>query len=199
MSGWRTMRRCTAWLTLFCLVVSLHASAQEPAQATSRVRSGRWGLIDAIGYGGVGVLVGYASALGSAFSDGSDSDLSPVVLVAPIAGLAFGGAIGHNASSRINRGETPGPVTRLAVQTGAILAGATLGALASIPLIQGGDRTGTLLGSDETTATILMTAGVALGALYVYRHRSDFRTTRISIAPVRTLDSAYGLRIALQY
>jgi hypothetical protein len=104
----------------------------------------------------------------------------------------------RSASSRINNGVTPGAGSRFAVKTGAILAGATLGASVSMTMING-EGAGTPLGSDGNTAAILMTTGVALGALYVHRHADDFKATRVSIAPTRTIDSAYALRIALQY
>ena len=198
MTGWHTVRRCSAWLILCCLIFSARAAGQDSTRAPSHARSGRWGLVNALGYGGVGLLVGYSAAVGAAFSDASDTDLGVLLIAAPLAGAALGASIGHSASSRINRGERPGAGSRFAVKTGAILAGATLGALASVPLIND-EGAGTPLGSDENTAAILMTTGVALGALYIHRHADDFSATRVSIAPMRTIDSAYGLRIALRY
>lgn len=197
MSGWRTVRRCNAWLILACLIFSGRSSAQEsPEQPTHR--SGKWGLVDAIGYGGVGAFVGYASAVGASFSNSSDSEAGIMIIAGPIAGLALGATIGHSASSRINRGESLSGASRFAVGTGAILAGATLGALASMPLING-DGAGTPLGSDETAFAVMTTTGVVLSALYIRRHADDFREPRVSIAPVRTIDRAHGLRVALRY
>lgn len=202
MTGSRAMRQWFTSLVLACLLIGSRVSAQDMARPQAKPRSGigRWGIVDAVGYGGVGMVAGYAVALAST----SDDEWAPSgksLLAVPVfaaAGMFAGSAIGRSASRRLRSGEPLSGGNRFAVNAGAVLGGATLGATTSFLLINP-EREGTPLGSDEATVAKLMSAGAALGWFYVVLHRSDFDEARLSIAPIRTRDSAYGLGVSLRY
>ena len=187
------MRRWLTCLVLCCLLAGESAFAQLPAEPRREGGTGRWGLVDAVGYGGVGFLAGVVAAW--------DSDIDqavPTIGLTTLTGLVIGAAIGHHASNRIRSGAPPSGASRSMVSAGAILAGATLGACAAVPLING-EGEGTPLGSDETALAILMGGGTLLGVWYLRRHNSDFNGTRLGVTPIRTRDSAYGLRVSVRY
>ena len=193
MTDARMLRRWLPCLVLCCLLAGESAFAQLPAEPQREVGTGRWGLVDAVGYGGLGFLTGLAASW--------DSDLGEGVAtigLTTLTGFVTGAAIGHRASNRIRSGAPPTGGTRFVVSAGAILAGATLGACAAVPLFNG-EGEGTPLGSDETALAILMGGGTLLGAWYLHRHTSDFNGTRLGITPIRTRDSAYGLRVSVRY
>lgn len=188
-----TMRRWIAGLALAGLLAGERAFAQEPTRAQAREGGGRWTLIDAVGYGGVGFLAGLAAAW--------DQEIGPAVgtiALGSVAGVVAGAAIGHNASSRIRDGEPLGGASRFAVSVGTIFAGASLGACAAVPLIND-EGSGTPLGSDESTLAILMGTGTLLSAWYLRRHTAEFNGARLRVTPIRTIDSAYGLRVAVRF
>ena len=188
-----TKRQWIAWLAFSFLLVGERALAQLPAQPQYEGGSGRWTLVNAVGYGGVGFLAGLAAAWDSDMDEGVAT-----IGLTTLAGVVTGAAIGHGASSRIRRGEPVGGTSRFAVSAGTILAGATLGACAAVPLING-EGAGTPLGSDETALGILMGGGTLLGAWYLSRHAGELSGARLGITPIRTRDSAYGLRVSVRY
>jgi len=193
MSAASATHRWITGLALSCLLVGERGFAQSPVRLESEGGSGRWGLVNALGYGGVGFLAGVAAAW--------DSDLEGAVAtigLSSLAGVVVGTAIGRHASNRIRNGEPLSGTSRFAVSAGTILAGATLGACAAVPLING-EGEGTPLGSDESALAILMGGGTALGVWYLTRHRGDFAGARLGITPIRTKDSAYGLRVSVRY
>jgi hypothetical protein len=193
MSTASTSRRWITCLALSCLLVGDRVFAQSPARLESEGPRGRWGLVDALGYGGVGFLAGLAAAWDSEIGEGVTR-----VALSSLAGVVAGAAIGGHASNRIRRGEEVGGMSQFLVSTGTILGGATLGACAAVPLISGAGE-GTPLGSDGTAMAILMGGGAVLGVWYLNRHRGDFSGARLGIAPIRTVDSAYGLRVSVRY
>ena len=193
MSGSSTTRRWITGLVLIGLLVGERVFAQPPVRLQPEGGGGRWALVDALGYGGVGFVAGLAAAWDSEIGEG----LATVAL-SSLAGTAVGAVIGGRASSRIRRGEPLGGASRFAVSAGSILAGATLGACAAVPLING-EGEGTPLGSDESALAILMGGGTALGFWYLARHNGDFDSARVGITPIRTIDSAYGLRVSVRY
>jgi hypothetical protein len=197
----RTARRWMTWLALSLLLVGARASAQEVSQPQPRSGIARWGLIDAVGYGGLGVVAGYAFAIASMGDEDwvpSDGAVMAIPALAAV-GMITGAVIGHNASSRLRSGQPLGAGSRFAVTLGAVLGGATLGAASSFALVNSPEREGTALGSDEATVALLMGAGAALSTWYVVHHSSDFDEVRMSVVPMRTRDSAYGVRVAFRY
>ena len=188
-----TMRRWTTGLVLSALLADERAFAQQPMRSQSDGERGRWALVNAVGYGGVGFLAGVAAAW--------DQEIGAAVgtiALGSVAGVATGTAIGRRAASRIRSGEPLSGTSRFAVSAGTILAGASLGACAAVPLING-DGAGTPLGSDESTLAILMGTGTLLSAWYLRRHAHEFNGERVGITPIRTIDSAYGLRVAVRF
>ena len=193
MSGSSWTRRWITCLGLSCLLVGERALAQVPTRPHLEGGTGRWALVDAMGYGGVGFMAGLAAAWDADIGEGFAT-----VGLGTLAGVVTGAAIGGHASSRIRNGEQPGGVSRFLASAGAVLGGATLGACAAVPLING-EGAGTSLGSDESTLAVLMGGGTLLGVWYLYRHNSDFDGPRLGISPIRTRDSAYGLRVAMRF
>ena len=135
-----TKRLWFACLSFSCLLIGERAFAQTPAQPELEEATGRWTLVNALGYGGVGFLTGVAAAW--------DSE--------------------------------------------------TLGASAAVPLING-EGEGTPLGSDESSLAMLMGGGTLLGVWYLRRHSGELDGARLGITPIRTRDSAYGLRVSVRY
>lgn len=192
MSGSNTTRFWITCLVLSCLLVGERAFAQLPSRPQPEGIA-RWGLVNAVGYGGLGFLVGVAAAWDKDI-DGAFATIG----LSSLAGVVTGAAIGGHASKRIRSGEQLSGTSRFAVSAGAILAGATLGACAAVPLING-EGAGTPLGSDESTLGILVGTGTLLGAWYLRRHSGELSGERLGIAPIRTIDSAYGLRVSVRY
>lgn len=193
MPGSSTTRRWITCLVLSCLLVGERAFAQSPVRLRPEDGGGRWTLVNAVGYGGAGFLTGLAVA----WDKDIDGAVATIGLFS-LAGVVTGAAIGSHASSRIRSGEPLSGASRLAVSAGALLAGATLGACAAVPLING-EGAGTPLGSDESALGILVGTGTLLGAWYLRRHTGDFDGARLGISPIRTRDSAYGLRASMRY
>lgn len=186
----RTARRWITWLVLSCLLSGGRAQAQREDWTGPRSDVGQWAIMDAVGYGGAGFLVGIAAAW--------ESESFATIGAFTVAGVVAGTVIGRHVSQQAAAGAAPGAASRFFASTGALLAGTTLGAMVAVPLISNeGSRTP--LGSDETTAAVLMTAGTALGGVFLVQHNKDFSRTRVAFAPIRTRESAYGLRVAVRY
>lgn len=186
----------------FVTVSSFGVASPAVAQLETTTASddgARWGVVDAIGYGGLGFGLGLAATWdmeGSGF--GPPGAALVAIGASTVLGTVAGAMIGARAQRAIvAQGELEG-VHRAAVIAGAIMAGGTLGALAAVPLVNG-EGAGTFLGSDEQTVTVLVLVGSALGSLYVWRHRGDFSSSRFSLAPVMSEGGEYGLRVGVTF
>jgi hypothetical protein len=189
-----TRAGCSLFLLLL-LGVSIPAAAQS--NATSGSSGGaKWGLIDGVGYGGLGFGLGVAATWNMESDNlvGPPGEALVIIGASTVAGTILGAIVGTRAQRTIAARRSLEGAHRIAVIGGAVTAGATLGALASVPLIKGQGE-GTALGSDEQTFTLLVLAGGALGALYVWKHRSEFSSRNINLAPEITGDGEYGLRV----
>lgn len=170
-------------------------AAQSSPAATSRVP---WALVNAIGYGGLGFGVGLAGAF--AQDDGSIG--SGVALIGLTTALGFGAGImvGHDASKALASGRPVPGATRVVALSGLVLAGTTAGALAAVPLINGGNESGTFIGSDETTVAVTTAAGTVLGVVLAARQRHFFDGTRtVSVAPFVARQRGQGVRVTLRF
>lgn len=160
------------------------ADAQSP-QPTHATVSTKWVLLDAIGYGGLGTAVGVMVAAGTASSCGFGPCDGAVMAVfgGAIAGAVGGAAIGIHARRTLARGDQLTPGHRTAVIAGELLAGSTLGAIASIPLING-DGSGTPLGSNERTLGLLTLGGTAIGGIMAMRSANELSGPHVTISPI---------------
>ena len=190
------------WRRGIIVVVALSGVSLESTRAVAQTtsapiqrRSARWGLIDAMGYGGLGTLVGVLVALSSPSQtiEPDNSDVASIG-VGALLGVAIGAAIGANASSAIHDGKPVGDVHGGAVRLGSMLAGATAGALVSVPIISG-----SAVQADEAVFGALTIGGALLGGIYASRHREELESYRMSIAPVHAPVSGYGLRVAVRF
>ena len=189
-----TVRHLLA-LAAACTLFGTRASAQT----VSSLRGvAPWGIIDAVGYGGVGLAAGYL------FAALETDDLAPTdvgiaaITVSTISGVVGGALLGRRARARIASGRPVSAGHRLAVTTGAVFAGATLGAGAAFPLINPEDE-GTPLGSDEFTLMVAVGGGTVLGILYAMRHQRDFDATRVSVAPYVGRRGGTGLQMRVRF
>lgn len=181
---------------VFLFVLTLATASPATAQRESPPASTegvKWGVVDAIGYGGLGFGVGLISAWDLEYGSGA-----LVVGAASLAGTIAGAVIGRRASQTLAADGQLGAGHRVAVIGGAIMAGGTLGTLAAVPLING-EGEGTFLGSDETTVAVLAVAGGALGSLFVWRHRDELASRSVGIAPGLFGKAALGLRVRLEF
>jgi hypothetical protein len=89
-------------------------------------------------------------------------------------------------------------VHKVAAMGGMALAGSTIGALVSIPLIEG-EGEGTFLGSDEKTFTILVLGGTALGSLFAWMNRDELPSLSLQVAPALVGEGRYGFQISVSY
>ena len=183
---------------VLCLTVSRPASMDAQEQTARGGGTGtRWGLYDAVGYGGLGFALGLVAAW-----DMEGTGLGPpaaalaVVGAATAAGIAGGAVLGRRASRSVASGEPVSGAHRAAVLAGGVLAGGTVGALASIPLING-DGEGTPLGSDERTVALMIGAGLAAGAVFAVSRRQELAGRRITIVPEASTAGGYGIRVRL--
>lgn len=188
-----TRAGCSLFLILL-LGVSIPATAQS--NGTSGSSDGaKWGLIDGLGYGGLGFGLGVAATWNMESNHfGPPGEALVIIGASTVAGTILGAVVGSRAQRTITAGRSLEGPHRIAVIGGAVTAGGTLGALASIPLIEGQGE-GTVFGSDEQTFTLLGLAGGVLGALYVWKHRNEFSSRNVSLTPVITRVAGYGLRI----
>jgi hypothetical protein len=174
--------------------------AQDPASSKRATPGAPWGLVTAIGYGGLGFGIGVGLAIAPLKEE---QDLEAYaeralafVPAATIVGLGVGAAIGRSASARLARSEPLSPMHRGAVITGSTLAGGTLGVLVAAVMISG-DGSGTPIGSDEQAVTICAGTGTVLGLLY--------GQSRLARAHARTMEATpllgggrYGVRFVIR-
>lgn len=180
------MRRSTAELgRVLGVVMTVLVPASAGAQS--------WALVDGLGYGVVGTGVGAMAAWDMDFGQGF-----AVIALATGAGIGAGALVGHAADTRLARGEALGGGHKAAVVAGSVLAGTTLGALASAALING-EGEGTFLGSDETTFTALTIGGTALGAAVTWWRRDALRPRGVSVSPAVSLKGGAGLRVRVTF
>jgi hypothetical protein len=175
----------------------LAPASSQPIVATPPLP---WSFIDAVGYGGLGFGVGFGLSFVVA-SDATIDALGTVVAtigVSTIAGIAGGTAIGRTAHRRVLDGRPVGSELQAAALAGAMLGGATLGALASIPLIEG-EETGTPLGSDATTFGITTGVGALLGTLYATRYAATLPVGGITAVPTVAAHGRVGFRISAKF
>jgi hypothetical protein len=133
-------------------------------------------------------------------SDGFGPSEGAVVTIAAgtIAGIVTGSMIGARARRSIARNEPLSPAKQTAVIIGVTSAGAVVGAIASVPLIES-EGEGTPLGSDEFTFASLTTAGAILGLLYTVRRWDEMRGRRVSVVPVVGRQGQLALNVGLRF
>ncbi len=129
----------------------------------------------------------------SGISVGPSGTQLAIVGATTVAGTLAGAVIGRRAQEAIEEGRPIGGAHRAAVLGGGVMAGGTVGAVAAAALIMP-EGEGTFLGSDEQAVFVLVLAGSALGALYVWRHRHGLLSSRIRFAPETYGRGGYGLR-----
>ena len=174
--------RCIPGLVLaLSLVLPARASAQS------------WALVDGLGYGGVGALAGVALAWDQDYGSGFST-----ILVGTGAGVLVGGLVGHAADRTLARGEALGGAHKAAVVTGSVLAGTVVGALASAALING-EGSGTPLGSDESTFTVLTLGGAGLGVAYAWWRRDALNPRGVTATPRVSADGEVGLHFQVRF
>jgi hypothetical protein len=171
-------------------------AAQDPAPP-SYDGGGKWLLLDAVGYAGLGFGAGVLANRSTPLTQSGEVTILATVGTATIVGLLTGAALGQRAERTLSRGDALGTGQLLSVAGGAVLGGATLGALAAVPLIAP-DGEGTVLGTDEQTFAILAGAGTVLGSLYVWRHWNRLTRGMIEIIPATDGNGQYGLRLRIQ-
>lgn len=185
MSGFDHVRRALATGLYLMLLLMLLGPVRAQGQS--------WALVDGLGYGAAGTGVGAMGAWNLDYDEGF-----AVIALATGAGIAVGALVGHAADTRLARGEGLGGGHKAAVVAGSVLAGATLGALASAALING-EGEDTFLGSDETTFTTLTLAGTALGAAVTWWRRDALRPRGVSVSPAVSPDGGAGLRVRVTF
>jgi hypothetical protein len=177
-------RRFFAHVTFALLLFLLQPAplgAQEPTPAPPR-RAAHWGLMSGLGYMG---LLGTAGAGIGALSDNIEGVLGGAAL-GGVVGLVAGGAAGRATSDDINEGRAVPPARARVVLVGTLFAGLPIAYATSFLLINGRDASDTPLGSDESTVAILMGAGVAFGAYYLYRHGGELSAPRVTVGRHRS-------------
>jgi hypothetical protein len=158
---------------------------------------GKWRLLDAVGYAGLGFGAGVLANLSTPTTGSGEVTILATVGTATIGGLVTGAVVGRRAEQSLSRGDALGTGQLVAFAGGAVLGGATLGALAAVPIIAP-DGEGTVLGTDEQTFAILVGAGAVLGSLYVWRHWNRLTRGMIEITPATDGKGHYGLRLHIQ-
>lgn len=186
------------------VVIGSQALAQDSVSTASlrRARIAPWTLIDGIGYTGLGAAAGVVIAYGpggSCKSFGPCRGQVAAMLITPAIGLVTGVALGHTARTAIASGRPISDAHRTWVSTGGILAGATLGSIAAIPLIGGSSNSGTPLGSDESTWMIFALGGAVAGGVYAAKHESDFLLRTTALGPYRAARGGFGLRAGVRF
>jgi len=195
---WLPRPRWRAALVGGCCIAALASPARATGQESKppRARHIPWALIDAIGYGGAGFGVGLATMWSS---DRSIGEAVGIIGSSTVAGIVLGAALGHKASAAVAGGRAPRPGLRSAALAGVVLAGASLGALAAVPLINGADE-GTPLGSDEATVAITTGIGAAVGILFaVVGARPLPASARVSVAPFVAARGRPGIRVGMTF
>ena len=189
--------RCRRGITVAIAALSL-AGTRAAAQITTpsvEQPSGRWVLVSAVGYGGIGTLAGVvaAAAIGSDAFIIDGAQLATIGTGAVLGALA-GATIGTEARQSMRNGEPLGGVSRKALELGAVMAGATAGAILSTPIVMGHQ-----INADTEVFSAFTASGAILGALYADRHRQELESIRLSIAPVHVPRAGYGLRVAVGF
>lgn len=182
------------------VIVGLIVATYSPAMAQSGASSDRedgvdWSLLDAIGYGGLGFGTGLLAAWDMEGTDlGPPGEALALIGGATLAGTFGGWIMGDRAEDAIALGHELRSAHRAAAIAGVVLAGATAGALASIPFVSSGGA-GTPFGSDEETVALLVGAGAVLGSLYAWMRRDEGTDRRFRIVPALLEPNRYGLRV----
>ena len=157
-----------------------------------------WRTLDAFGYGALGAVAGAAATL--------EADCSGYICATHFVGV-FGGfavgavsgaSMGGRADDAVAQGRPVHGVHRGGVALGTLLAGSALGAVASVPLING-EGSGTFLGSDEQTVTVLAVLGAGLGALHVGRRWGELTGTTFEIGPTAVDSGRPGVLARLRF
>ena len=186
------IRNCNAPLVCTALACATASSATAQDEAIAPATGPAWGFLDALGYGGLGFGLGVMVGAGMPSDNfGPSGTALGVIAGSTIAGVVGGAMIGGRARRALSRDQVISPGHRAAVAGGVVLAGATLGAVAAIPLISS-EGEGTPLGSDEQTFSLLAGGGAALGASYLlaqWHHLGN----RVSAAPIIREPGQYGL------
>ena len=158
-----------------------------------------WDWVSVVGFGGLGFGVGVWAAWDMpADAFGPSGAALATISSATLLGVGAGAIIGNRARRLHAQEQSLHPAHQLGLVTGSILAGATLGAAASVPLIARGDE-GTPLGTDERTFALLTTGGAALGALYAAKHWSEIRGSKVNINPILHGPGKYSLLVQWRY
>lgn len=175
-----SMRRIGALLSA-CMMIGV---TSEVAAAQSKVSRG-WIVADAAGYGALGLAVGFGAGIMTNDTCPFGSCTSIVIggLTGALVGTMGGAKIAVSARDAVARGEPLGSGHRSAVTLGAVLGGATLGALGSSLMING-NGSGTPIGSDERTFALLTVTGLFGGAYFVARHSHELDPPRMNVMPV---------------
>lgn len=187
-------RTAVAFSVATCCFLPGAPSHAQTDQQQSR-HSTRWALVDAVGYGGLGTLLGTAVA----FTQSYETITPPASWFASIGagaalGLATGAAIGGNAQRKIEQGRPVSPTHRGSVKFGAVMAGACVGALASVPIISG-----SAIQADEAVLATLAVSGGALGGMFASRHDEELTSYRFTVAPAHVPRAGYGVRVAFAF
>jgi hypothetical protein len=155
-------------------------------------------LIDGLGYGGLGFGLGLVAAWDIEGTEiGPPDEAVALVAVTTAAGIIGGALLGRSANRALAAGRPLGVGHRTAVLAGAVLAGATLGALAAVPLINP-EGEGTPLGTDEATVTTLAIAGAAVGSLFALTQARRLAAGRVELMPSFPGDGGVGLRVRVR-
>lgn len=184
-----------------CLVLGVASpAAAQPGASPTSDGGMKWVLLDAVGYGGVGFGLGLAAAGNMENDDGIGPPGSALAVIGATtaAGIVTGTLIGRRARNRIIEGKPVTGVHRAAVIGGVVGAGATLSALAAVPLING-EGEGTPLGSDEQTVLLMTLAGGALGSLYAWKHSDELSGGALRVTPTISEATGYGVRIRTSF
>lgn len=186
---------------VIALAVMVVAAPPIGAQSPTYSRSApiKWAVLDAIGYGGIGAVLG--TAVGVAASNSCPFGSCTGVVIGFLGGAAggalAGATLGLHARGVIERGDRLGDGARVGVILGTVFAGTTAGAMSSFFLING-DGAGTPLGGDEVTFGMLTLTGTALGVFVAARNADELSAQRISISPAIG-KGQYGIDASLRF
>jgi hypothetical protein len=175
--------------TVVCVAFVLSSQpmlAQNPESRPQRSTL-KWAVADAIGYGGLGTALGFLAAVATAGTEsgcgfGPCAGALMAIPAGAIAGAMGGAVIGARAGRALSRGDQLGAGQRTAVVVGTLLAGTSIGAIASFSMING-DGSGTPIGSDEKTFGLLTIGGFALSTAFVATHSHELNGGRIRLSP----------------
>jgi hypothetical protein len=178
-------------VTTLALGLSILAAQSRDVHAQGEcLRTGaRWCIVDALGYGAVGGYAGHAAGAGIERSFDNESvipaDLA-LMLVGGVVGFAAGWETGANAVDAHANGHTFTTARRITVASGAIPAGAILGAFVAYQMRRDNISGETALGSNQQATVILLSTGAALGAVYAWRFRHTLPGSKVTVSPLVT-------------